>query len=130
MKQTPWYHINIIKGSKLVLLFIAISLTLVNCAKRGTPEGGPIDSIPPVFVKATPPNFTTSFDKDEVRIYFDEYIKLNDLQKQLIVSPPIQNYVISPQGSASKYIKIEIQDTLEPNTTYVCLLYTSPSPRD
>ena len=121
MKQTPWYHINFEKAIKIALLFIGVSLTLVNCAKRGTPEGGPIDSIPPVFVKATPPNFTTSFDKDEVRIYFDEYIKLKDLQKQLIVSPPIENYVISPQGSASKYITIDIQDTLEPNTTYVFL---------
>ena len=119
MKQTLWYHISILKSVKLLLLFIAASITLVNCAKKGSIEGGPIDSIPPVFVKATPPNFTTSFSKDEVRIYFDEYIKLEDLQKQLIVSPPIENYVISPQGSASKYIKIDIQDTLAANTTYV-----------
>ena len=99
------------------LLFMTFSL--VNCAKRGSPTGGPQDSIPPVFVKATPPNYSTSFDGDEIRIHFDEYIKLEDYQKQLIISPPLKNSIISPQGSASKFIKIEITDTLVPNTTYV-----------
>lgn len=93
--------------------------TLVNCAKRGTPTGGPQDSIAPAFVKATPPNYYTSFDKDQIRIFFDEYIKLTDYQKQLIISPPLKNSIISPQGSASKFIKISITDTLVPNTTYV-----------
>ncbi|WP_144668654.1 Ig-like domain-containing protein [Dokdonia sp. Hel_I_53] len=119
MENSHWYHVNLIKGIKLAILMLLLSITLTNCAKRGRPEGGAKDSIPPVFVKATPPNFTTNFDADEVRIYFDEFIKLKDLQKQLIVSPPIENYSISPQGSASKYIKISIQDTLAENTTYV-----------
>lgn len=96
-----------------------MGLLLVNCAKRGSPSGGAIDSLPPVFVKADPPNFTTNFDGDEIRIYFDEYIKLKDYQKQLIISPPLSNSLISPQGSAAKYITIDIKDTLQPNTTYV-----------
>lgn len=78
-----------------------------------------MDSLPPVFVKADPPNFTTNFEGDEIRIYFDEYIKLKDYQKQLIISPPLTNSLISPQGSAAKYITIDIKDTLQPNTTYV-----------
>lgn len=96
-----------------------MSLTLVNCAKRGSPTGGLKDSIPPVFIKSEPPNFTTNFEGNRIRIYFDEYIKLKDYQKQLIISPPLENSVISPQGTASKYVNIEIKDTLEPNTTYV-----------
>lgn len=99
--------------------FCILALLLVNCAKRGSPKGGPVDSIPPVFVKATPPNFTTNFEEDEIRIYFDEYIKLKDYQKQLIVSPPLSNTLISPQSGASKYLSIDIKDTLQPNTTYV-----------
>ncbi len=91
----------------------------MNCAKRGSPTGGPKDSIPPVFIKSDPSNYTTNFDGDQIRIYFDEYIKLEDYQKQLIVSPPLKSSNISPQGSAAKYINIAINDTLEPNTTYV-----------
>ncbi len=101
----------------LVLVFMAT--TLVNCAKRGTPNGGRIDTIAPAFVKAIPPNYSTYFDKNEIRIYFDEFIKLSDYQKQLIISPPLKNSIISPQGLASKYISINITDTLTPNTTYV-----------
>ena len=119
MIDTPWYRLNLKRTAAILCIAVGMSLTLVNCAKRGTPTGGPMDSLPPVFVKATPPNFTTNFDGDEIRIYFDEFIKLKDLQKQLIISPPIIDRVISPQGSASKYIKIVIQDTLAPNTTYV-----------
>ncbi len=96
-----------------------MSLTLINCAKKGSPTGGPQDSIPPIFIKSEPPNFTTNFEGNRIRIYFNEYIKLKDYQKQLIVSPPLENTVISPQGSAAKYVNIEIKDTLEPNTTYV-----------
>lgn len=120
MKNTHWYHIDLKRGCKLAFLFLGMLLTLVNCAKKGGgPKGGLEDTLPPVFIKATPPNFTTNFDEEEIRIYFDEYIKLKDLQKQLIVSPPLENYVITPQGTASKYIKITIQDTLDANTTYV-----------
>lgn len=114
--------LHILKAKKC-LYYIGImafmSLTLVNCAKRGSPTGGPKDSIPPVFIKSEPPNFTTNFEGERIRIYFDEYIKLKDYQKQLIVSPPLENSVVSPQGSASKYVTIDIKDTLQPNTTYV-----------
>lgn len=119
MTDNPWYHFNIKRATIFVVVIVSMALTLVNCAKRGTPQGGPQDSLPPVFVKSIPPNFTTNFDVNEIRIYFDEYVKLKDLQKQLIISPPIINKIISPQGSASKYIDISIQDTLAPNTTYV-----------
>ncbi len=109
--------------AKKCLYYIGImafmSLTLVNCAKRGSPTGGPQDSIPPVFIKSEPPNFTTNFEGERIRIYFDEYVKLKDYQKQLIISPPLENSIISPQGSASKYITIDVKDTLQPNTTYV-----------
>ncbi|MEP0263171.1 Ig-like domain-containing protein [Dokdonia sp.] len=109
--------------AKKCLYYIGVmacmSLTLVNCAKRGSPTGGPEDSIPPVFIKSEPPNFNTNFEGDEIRIYFDEYIKLKDYQKQLIISPPLKNAIVSPQGSASKYVNIDIRDTLDPNTTYV-----------
>ncbi|UNZ00094.1 Ig-like domain-containing protein [Zhouia spongiae] len=98
----------------------AILLSLINCAKRSTPTGGEKDMTPPVMVSSTPEPFTTNFSDDEIKITFDEYIKLKDIQKQLIISPPLKYQpIITPQGSASKYIKIKINDTLRENTTYV-----------
>ncbi|MFC0521032.1 Ig-like domain-containing protein [Mesonia maritima] len=92
---------------------------LYNCAKRGMPTGGEIDTIPPVFIRSNPENFSTNFNAKEIRIYFDEYIKLDNPQKQIIVSPPLDpKPEISPLGGASKYIRVRISDTLKENTTY------------
>ncbi|UZO82145.1 Ig-like domain-containing protein [Aquimarina sp. ERC-38] len=102
-----------------IIILLFISGAFISCAKRGAITGGLKDTIPPVFVRAVPPNFSTNFKEDEVRIYFDEYIQLKDAQKQIIVSPPMSpKPTISPLGGASKYVKIEFLDTLLQNTTY------------
>lgn len=106
---------------KLVVRFslLIALLFMYSCAKTGRPGGGPKDETAPLMVTANPPNETTNFKEDRIRIYFDEYIKLKDLNKQLIISPPLKyNPVITPQGTPSKYINIKILDTLKPNTTY------------
>ncbi|MBU3822111.1 Ig-like domain-containing protein [Flavobacteriaceae bacterium XHP0103] len=101
------------------ILIVFISFLFINCANRGTPEGGPKDLEPPVIVSAEPKNFSTNFNAKEIKIYFNEYIKINNLQKQLIISPPMKTQPeITPLGGASKYITIKIFDTLQPNTTY------------
>ncbi|MGA9325143.1 MAG: Ig-like domain-containing protein, partial [Salegentibacter sp.] len=100
------------------ILVIILLLCLVRCAKKGMPEGGPKDEDPPKFIRATPENYTTHFSKDEIRILFDEYVKLKDPQKQIIISPPMDpKPSIMPLGSARKDVKIEIFDTLQENTT-------------
>ena len=92
----------------------------MQCAKRGNPTGGPDDETPPVLLRADPALNTTHFNKERIRLYFDEYIKLQKLKDQLIVSPPLDPsaYIISPQSTAAKYVQIELMDTLRPNTTY------------
>ena len=90
------------------------------CAKRGNPTGGPEDETPPVLLRAVPELNATQFSEDRIRLYFDEYVKLNKLKEQLIISPPIDPdaYIISPQSNASKYVQIELIDSLQTNTTY------------
>jgi len=101
------------------ILAAFIGLIFINCANRGNPDGGPKDETPPVIVKAEPDNYSTNFKGKEIKIYFDEYVKMKDLTKQLIISPPMTTQPeITPIGSASKYITIKIIDTLQPNTTY------------
>ncbi|HEX9825962.1 MAG TPA: Ig-like domain-containing protein [Flavobacteriaceae bacterium] len=98
---------------------IFVVIAIASCANRGTPSGGEKDTEPPKIIKSEPDNFSTNFKGNEIRIYFDEYIKIKNLQKQLIISPPMDFQPdITPLGSASKYIKIKILDTLQPNTTY------------
>jgi uncharacterized protein (DUF2141 family) len=90
----------------------------VDCAKKGNPSGGPRDTIPPVIVRSSPENYSINFKGSEIEIRFDEYIKLKDLTKQLIISPPMKYTPVITPLSASKTLKIKILDTLKPNTTY------------
>ena len=104
----------------LSFLFLALALSaLIQCARRGNPSGGPKDLDPPVLLKTEPENLTINFDSKTIRLTFDEYIKLEDVQNQMIVSPPLK-YIpqIKPQGTPSKYIEITFKDTLRENTTY------------
>ncbi|CAN5241232.1 Ig-like domain-containing protein [soil metagenome] len=103
-----------------ILILCLISLGFTQCAKRGTPTGGEIDTIPPKFVRASPENYSTNFKGNEIRIYFDEYIKLVKPQEQIIISPPLSpRPEITPLGNPQKYVRINITDTLQENTTYV-----------
>jgi hypothetical protein len=100
-------------------LIILLSLSFSNCAKRGRPTGGKKDSIPPLLVYANPANKSINFKAKKIKISFDEYIKLKDVNKQLVISPPLKNPpIITPVGTASKFITLKILDTLKDNTTY------------
>lgn len=102
------------------LLTVFLLVFLANCAKRATPTGGEKDEEPPKLINAEPKAGTVNFSAEKIRLTFNEFIKLKDLQKQLIVSPPLKYPPeIFPQGSASRYIDIKIKDTLRENTTYV-----------
>ena len=105
-----------------ILGFLFLLLTasaLVQCARRGTPTGGDKDITPPRLIKAEPKNMSINFKTNKIRLYFDEYVKLKDIEKQLIVSPPLKyTPIITPQGSANKYVEIILKDTLKENTTY------------
>ena len=103
------------------IFLIFFSTLFINCAKRGMPEGGPKDKTPPMLIKAIPEVNTLNFEDKRIRLFFDEYIKLDDFRNQLVVSPPIDKsiYSINPQSGASKYIQIDINEVLPKNKTYV-----------
>ena len=103
--------------SFLFLFFMLIALW--QCARRGTPSGGEVDTTPPKLRRTEPKNLSVNFKSKTIRLYFDEFIKLQDIQNQLVVSPPLK-YIpeIKPQGGTSKYIEIKFKDTLRENTTY------------
>ena len=103
------------------LVYILFSLIILfGCAKRGTPTGGPKDSIPPVLVNASPKLNSTNFDSEEIRLTFDEWIKLDKVQDQLIISPPLEksSYEIKPLSGVTKKVFLTFLDSLEAETTY------------
>lgn len=101
----------------LFLVFIALSVW--QCARKGSPSGGPKDITPPKLVRTEPDSMTINFKASKIRLYFNELIKLEDVQNQLIVSPPLKYQPeITPQGGANRYVEFKFKDTLRENTTY------------
>ena len=105
---------------KNFICIVISALVIFGCAKRGNPSGGPIDSIPPVLVNASPRLNSINFDSDEIRLTFDEWIKLENIQDQLIISPPIDksSYEITPLSGVTKKVFLRFLDSLNPKTTY------------
>lgn len=102
------------------ILIVAVLLLVTRCAVVRSPEGGEKDEEAPIFISADPAFESTDFKKQKIKLYFDELIKLKDLNKQLIVSPPLKTpALISPQTSPTEELTIEILDTLLDNTTYI-----------
>ena len=93
-------------------------VVLASCAKRGNITGGAKDTIAPILKASFPKNFSTEFRGKTIKLTFDEFIKLKDLKKQLIISPPLKNEPLIIPSTPSKNITITINDTLQDNTTY------------
>lgn len=105
---------------RLLLLFI-IGFLLQSCARVGSPVGGPKDSLAPKFLSSNIDTTRINVSRDirELRLDFNEYITLKDINKNLIISPPIKNIKrILPSNIANKYVLIQWTDTLKANTTY------------
>ena len=108
------------KTTRFSLLMLTI-LTVISCARQGSPTGGPKDETPPVFLKAAPDTLATNVDVNlqEATINFDEYIILKEYSKNVVISPSFQiPPIVTPQALAKKNISIKFQEPLLPNTTY------------
>jgi hypothetical protein len=106
-----------LKNNFKYIPFLLVFL-MMSCAKRGSITGGLKDTLAPVLKYSTPKNFSTDFKAKEIILTFDEYVKLKNTNKQLIISPPMKHEPIILPTTASKEITIKITDTLQPNTTY------------
>jgi hypothetical protein len=80
------------------------------------PQGGPRDTIPPAIVKEEPLSGTLNMQSKKLDITFDEYIQLNDIQNNVLISPPQQT---PPEIKAiGKKLSVVFQDELQDSTTY------------
>lgn len=81
------------------------------------PQGGQKDDKAPVVLMSSPEVRSTRFSSDKIVLYFDEYVQLNDISNQLVVSPPLPN---KPKIKVrKKSVIIELENDLLPNTTYL-----------
>ena len=101
---------------KRFMLALVALLLMMGCASIGSPDGGPYDETPPVFVGSTPARGALNVKDGKVTLSFDEYIKLEKASEKIVVSPPqVQQPIIKTSG---KKISVSIEDSLKENTTY------------
>lgn len=99
-----------------IIVFLVITLVVHSCASPGSPTGGLKDETPPVMVESTPAEHALGYDKQDLKIEFDEIVVLKDLTTHFLVSPPTEQ---KPQVKAyGNDLIIEFEDTLQSNTTY------------
>ncbi|MEJ5103568.1 Ig-like domain-containing domain [Chryseobacterium sp. MYb328] len=106
---------------KRFLLLFVICFLVHSCARVGSPVGGPKDTLAPKFLSSNIDTTRINVKRDihELRLDFDEYVTLKDINKNLIISPPIKNIKrILPSNIANKFVLIQWADTLQANTTY------------
>ena len=96
--------------------YLPLILFCWSCAQQGSPSGGPLDEDPPVALESDPPNYSTRFKAKKIEVTFDEYIVLENVNQQLIVSPPMEE---QPEVKLKKKtLIIEFEEELKTNTTY------------
>lgn len=100
-----------------IIAIIGIVLVCVGCANRGIgPQGGPRDSIPPQPLRSVPENGALNFTGKKIDVTFSEYLQLDNISQNLLMSPPQQH---APEVKANgKHLIVQFEDTLKPNTTY------------
>lgn len=94
----------------------AVAVSSSGCAQIGAVTGGYKDTLAPVLVGANPKLSSTNVTANKITLNFDEYIDVQELQSNLIVSPLPK---LNPEISFKlKTLSIKLKDSLLPNTTY------------
>ena len=110
------------KKPALLILVSIIILTTINCARVGSPLGGEKDVLAPEIIESFPNNYSKNFGSDKIEIEVNEFVRFNNLQQKLIISPPLdEKPEIFIRG---KKIIIELgKQELKKNITYTLSFY-------
>ncbi len=100
---------------------LGLLLLLWGCAQVTTLTGGPEDTRPPQIdsLKSTS-NFQVRFQKQTIALTFDEWVVLDDVFNQVVISPPLKNG--KPEVTLRrKTVRVDFpeEEELRPNATYI-----------
>ena len=103
-----------------IFILIALSISILQgCANVGQLKGGPKDTKPPQIVKElSTANLQTNFKKQPIILTFDEWVKLEDVFNQVVVSPPLNERPEVILKGKKLFIKFADDEVLRENATY------------
>ncbi len=105
-----------IMNHRIPWFVLIISFFFTSCANIIPPSGGDRDSLPPVLVTALPKDSALNVSPKLITLTFDEFVSLQDVNSNLIVSPTLKENPIV--DNKLKNLTIKFKDSLEANTTY------------
>ncbi len=105
--------------SRILLLLPTLALALTFCANPLAPEGGLEDIDPPKLVaEESTPNFQTRFEKQAIALTFDEWVEVQDVFNQVVVSPPLEyKFEVSLKRKTVRF-NFDEREQLRPEATY------------
>ena len=95
----------------LLVLLVGIS----RCANIRPPTGGPKDEDPPVLVRAVPQDRQTNYRGQRVYIEFDEDIKVENLKRNLLITPYTD--VAFEQKQRRRWLELTFEAAFPASTT-------------
>lgn len=105
--------------SKTLFLITGIIIFLfASCAKQSTPTGGPRDEDPPILQESNPKNESLNIKPEQIVLTFDEYIKLENPSKGVVITPRINKDEVE-FTALKNIVTIKLNQKLEDSTTYV-----------
>lgn len=94
---------------------------LAGCAGQRAPEGGPVDTDPPVIISTLPPNYTTRFSGTSINLEFNEYVDRRSVEGAFFISPSVGPLTFDWSG---RELEISFAGPLRRSTTYVVTVGT------
>lgn len=100
-------------------MLVLLALCLYACATPSAPQGGSKDETPPALVnEKSTPNYQTNYRPKTIELSFDEWIKLDNINQQLLISPPFDGATTRLKGK-TLILDFGTKDTLRDDVTYV-----------
>ncbi len=101
-----------------LVLFSSLFL-LAGCAKITALEGGDKDTQPPrMDTLHSTPLLQTNFRPKSIQVAFDEWVKLNDVFKNVLVSPPLKKRPKITLKKKTVLFEFDEEELLRDSTTY------------
>ncbi len=103
-----------------LLSVTAFIICLWSCASSGELSGGEPDTeAPKIITTKSSQNESVNFKKQDIVLYFDEFVNLNKPASEIVVSPPL-DYRIQPKVRGKRItFSFHEEETLVDSVTYI-----------
>jgi hypothetical protein len=104
---------------RMLLVVVVLALLGAACASIQPLVGGEKDEVAPALVEAlSTPNYQTNVRPSQVVLSFDEWVVLEDVFNQVVVSPPLQYKLDISLRGRKVLVQLDEREQLRDDATY------------